>query len=135
MQDGIVEPSALGRVVPECWVQIPRHFSAAELDAFVIMPNHLHGLVLLNNRPRGVAVNAEAFQKPVAGSVPTIVRSFKSAVSARAKQAGVALSHPVWQRNYFERVLRNGRELTQAMRYILENPARWQFDVENPERT
>jgi REP-associated tyrosine transposase len=135
MRGDAVELSPIGRVVRECWVQIPRHFRHAELDAFVVMPNHLHGIVLLHRRPGRVAVEAEAFRKPVSGSVPTIVRSFKSAVSARVRDRGLALPHSVWQRNYFERVIRNGREFTQVMRYILENPARWQYDEENPDRS
>ena len=135
VRDDKVELTALGRIVQECWVAIPQHFPRAEVVAHVIMPNHVHGIVVLHARVRDKRERPEAFQKPVAGSVPTLVRSLKGAVTARAHRAGIKLPHPVWQRNYFERVLRNGKEYTDAMRYILENPMRWQSDEENPERS
>ncbi len=135
MRDDAVDLSAIGRIVQACWLKLPQRFAHAELDAYVVMPNHLHGILLLQRTPRREAGHAEAFQKPVAGSLPTIIRSFKAEVSVQVKQAGVQPSHPVWQRNYFERVLRNGKEYSAAARYILENPARWRFDHENAERS
>jgi REP element-mobilizing transposase RayT len=125
--------TALGRIVSECWISIPEHFPHAEVITHVVMPNHMHGIVVLHAGARGGREQSERFQKPVAGSLPTLVRSFKAAVTRRAKRAGLA-SHPIWQRNYFERVIRNEKEYWAAARYILENPARWNLDRENPLR-
>jgi putative transposase len=135
MRDDAVDLGAIGRIVQARWLEMPQRFAHAELDAYVVMPNHLHGILLLHRTPARDPGHAEGFQKPVAGSLPTIIRSFKAEVSARAKHAGVQPGHPVWQRNYFERVLRDGKEYSAAARYILENPARWHFDHENPERS
>ena len=129
-----VELSEIGRVVNAAWLGLSRRFAHVELGTHVIMPNHLHAILLLHRREGRGASRNEAFQKPVRGSLPTIVRSFKATASARIKESGIALSHPLWQRNYFERALRKGKEFTAATRYILENPARWQFDRENPSR-
>jgi REP element-mobilizing transposase RayT len=129
-----VELSEIGRVVNAAWRELPRRFAHVQLDAYVIMPNHLHGILLLRRRESRDRARSEAYQKPVRGSLPTIVRSFKATASGRIKEAGIQLPHPVWQRNYFERVLRTGKEVMAATRYILENPARWRFDHENPDR-
>jgi putative transposase len=133
IQDGAMELSKLGQIVAKCWEAIPKHFPHAELPAQVVMPNHLHGIVVLHPGNRQDKGRAEAFQKPVAGSIPTLVRTFKAAVTVAAGRSSVAPTHAVWQPNYFERVLRNGKEYTDAARYIAENPLRWQFDQENPE--
>jgi REP element-mobilizing transposase RayT len=68
-----------------------------------------------------------------AGSLGAIVRSFKAAATQRIRER-FNKNAPVWQRNYFERVIRDGEEFSAARRYILENPARWEWDGENPER-
>jgi putative transposase len=77
-------------------------------------------------------VNAETFAAPVAGSIPTIVRSFKSAVTRAARSAFHKPSLDVWQRNYFERVIRSDDEFRKTWQYICENAARRDFDPENP---
>ncbi len=94
--------SQLGSLVNEEWRNLPSHFTAIELDAFVVMPDHLHGIVLLSG---GVQLSL-------------VIGGFKSGVSR-------LWGAPVWQRSYFDRVLRNSRELDLARRYIEENPQRW----------
>jgi putative transposase len=101
-----------GRVVEECWREIPKHFQNVELGAYVVMPNHVHGIIVINennNRAddessarRGTIYRAptEQFGKPVSGSIPTIVRTFKSAVTRRL---GKGIQH---HRNLAEKLLR-----------------------------
>jgi REP-associated tyrosine transposase len=83
-----------GKIADECWRVIPDHFPSVELDAYVIMPNHMHGItVITNGRGTTPALRAgasvyraptqEQFQKPVAGSIPTVIRTFKAAVTRR----------------------------------------------------
>lgn len=125
-------PSPLGSIARRCWLAIPSHFSHVLTDAFVIMPNHMHGILLITGG-HGNAVplqglQREAFQAPVSGSIPTIVRSFKAAAT---RDARVYVKQPdlkLWQRGYFERVLRNDKEFSYAARYVLENPQRWHLD-------
>jgi len=137
-QEGQLELSGLGGIAQECWLAIPRHFATARVHEFVIMPNHLHGIIEI------VAVGAQhaapllggelnarspAFVKP--GSLGAMVRSFKAAVTRRSGRE-LGCNGEVWQRNYFERVLRDGKEIADAGRYILENPMMWELDEENP---
>ncbi len=136
--EGHIELSKLGETVRECWLTIPRHFAKANLHEFVIMPNHLHGIVEI------VAVGAQhaapllgkdsdarnpAFVKHA--SLGAIIRSYKGAVTRQARRE-LGWHGDVWQRNYFERVLRDGQEIAEARRYIAENPMMWELDQENP---
>jgi putative transposase len=77
--------------------------------------------------------NQEAFGKPVPHSIPTIIRSFKSAVSLRINTLRGIHGEPVWQRNYYEHIIRNESELLNIRKYILENPWKWEQDKENPQ--
>jgi REP element-mobilizing transposase RayT len=105
------------------------------LDEYIIMPNHIHLILIIDNPGRGTACRAptvERFGSPVHGSVPTIIRSFKSAVTKQINQKRDTPGMPVWQRNYFERVLRNKTELNRIRQYIINNPLQWDIDKENP---
>ena len=109
-----VHHSRIGEIVKDCWHQIPQHFPEVALDSFVIMPNHVHGIILL------VAGRVEH-----ARPLPLIVRSFKSAVSKAACRS-------IWQRNYYEHVIRDEDELNRIRDYIDDNPIMWSVDTENP---
>ncbi len=101
------------------------------------MPNHVHGVIWLVED--GTVVGGrrrrpptEAFGKPVVGSIPTIVRSFKSATTRRINALRHSPGAPFWQRNYYEHVIRTEAELGRIRRYIQENPLRWEQDAERP---
>ena len=138
--------NVLGEIVDRCWAEIPRHFFGVELPLHVVMPNHLHGILVLSQRARRAVplrfsadlafsmAGAEAFGIPVAHSIPTIVRSFKSAVTKRAREILRRPDLIVWQRGYYEHVIRDGRDFNNAWDYIRWNPQRWEFDEENPGR-
>ena len=132
--------NSLGTIVEECLVAVPLHFNNTEIPVHSIMPNHLHAIVVLRANASTVGpakasnMRAEAFAAPVIGSIPTIVRSFKSAVTRAARAAFRKPSLDVWQRNYFERVIRSDDEFRKTWQYICENPARWDFDPENPQK-
>jgi REP-associated tyrosine transposase len=150
-----VVPSALGSLVCESWVAIPHHFPQVALHEFVIMPNHIHGLIAITAQPLlgASAVPGHAMSSPpivgaqhrcalaqgatnknvTPGSLGAIVRSFKSIVARRAHKE-LGWNGPIWQRNYFERVLRDGQEFSDASRYVAENPMKWEWDRENPQR-
>ena len=74
----------------------------------------------------------EEFGKPVAHSIPTIMRAFKSASTKRINEMRGVAGFPVWQRNYYEHVIRDDGELNEIRQYITDNPARWAEDRENP---
>jgi REP element-mobilizing transposase RayT len=97
------------------------------------MPNHVHGIVAVGARHAvPLPSECERFAKPVSASLPTIIRSFKSACSKQINELGSEHPGPVWQRNYFEHLIRNEDSLSRIRQYILDNPMRWEFDRENP---
>ncbi len=109
--DGEMVRNDAGETVARSWDEIPRHFPEVELDAFVVMPNHVHGVLMLAGEP------ARAGH---ARPLHVIVGSFKSAVSRRLGS--------VWQRSYWERVVRSQDELDQIRAYIEDNPLHWPVD-------
>ncbi|MDP2673707.1 MAG: transposase [Dehalococcoidia bacterium] len=139
-------------LVEEAWDQIPDHFPNTRTDEFVVMPNHVHGIVWIVEgdgvsakqmlrRRRGVGAQHAAplpehgvrpFVLP--GSLGAIIRSFKAAVSRRINLAKDTPGQGVWQRGYYERVVRNEDELRSVREYIRLNPLKWRFDRENPLR-
>jgi len=74
----------------------------------------------------------EQFGKPVSGSFPTFIRAFKSATTKRINQLRNTQGTQIWQRNYYEHVIRNENELRKLREYILNNPEKWEIDRENP---
>jgi REP element-mobilizing transposase RayT len=142
IKNGEMHLNALGGIADECWRAIPDHFPNVELAAHVVMPNHMHGILVFNNNDvdanaststgRGTIYRAptEQFQKPVPGSLPTIVRTYKSAVTRRiGREYNIT---GIWQRNYYEHVIRNHEEWDRIHRYIEANPRSWNEDQENP---
>jgi REP element-mobilizing transposase RayT len=121
-----------GKTADECWCAIPEHFQNVEVGAYVVMPNHVHGILVINDDRRGTIYRAptEQFQKPVRGSIPTIVRTYKAAVTRRIGREQNATG--MWQRNYYEHVIRNHEDWDRIHRYIETNPSMWAEDEENP---
>src|SRR5207237_9344980 len=129
VQNGLMILNDYGRIASECWHSIPDHFAAVSLDAFVVMPDHVHGILLL----KGVPNTRAAGGRITAGSLGTIVRSFKSAVTCKINDARGTIGAKVWQRNYYEHVARQSDDLDQIRLYIASNPNRWrQNHRENP---
>jgi REP element-mobilizing transposase RayT len=116
--NGRMTLNAAGRIADQCWRDIPEHFPRAVVDEHVVMPNHVHGLLQLTATGwniKGLTARREAFGKPVAGSVPTIVRSYKAAVSK-------ALGESVWQGRFYEVRARDETARANIRRYIRDNP-------------
>jgi len=123
-----------GQIAWECWQAIPEHFDHVEPDVFVIMPNHVHGIVTIAGTVG--AQHAAPPPQPQAnvrpGSLGAIVRSYKSAVTKRINRLRDTPGVPFWQRNYWEHVIRNERSLLRIREYIQNNPARWPEDQLHP---
>ncbi len=126
-----------GQMVEDEWSRTSAVRPNVQLDAFVVMPNHIHGIICIADDGRGTARRAptvERFGHPVRGSLPTIVRAFKSATTKHVNEMRQTPGVPVWQRNYYEHVIRDEYELDHIREYIVGNPARWEEDVNNPGR-
>jgi len=135
--------NALGEIVRDEWRHTAEIRPNVGLDAFVIMPNHIHGVIVIHaDTRRGTLQRAptieqhvpttEQFGKPTSNSIPTIIRLFKSAVTKRINEMRGTPGIPVWQRNYYEHIVRNDGELNRIRKYIINNPLKWEFDHENP---
>lgn len=126
--------NAIGKIVAAEWQRTAEIRTYVHLDEYVVMPNHLHGIVMITESGRGTASRAlttEQFGQPVPGSLPTIIRAFKSATTKRVNRLRRTPGHPVWQRNYFEHVIRTDHALNRIRTYIPHNSARWHLDQYN----
>jgi REP element-mobilizing transposase RayT len=123
--DGCMQLNEVGRRVQQTWEDLPIRFSSIALDTFVVMPNHIHGII---------AIVAEG----AASSAPTlgkIMRAFKSISTIEVNRLLSRTGQPLWQRNYYEPIIRNDDGLDRIRQYILDNPVNWPEDEENPLRT
>ena len=148
--DESMRSNEIGLVVAECWEAIPQHFPHIQLDEFVVMPNHIHGIIIIERRgtacrarfwddgdDQGTACRAPTvgtFGRPIAGSLSTIIRSFKSAVTKQVNELRENRGVSVWQRNYYEHVIRDENDLCTVRQYIADNPMKWADDENSPAR-
>ncbi len=138
IKEGAMILNALGEIVQEEWLYLPKLRSNVELDQFVVMPNHFHAILFLINEIKGTASRAPTkreFGQSVSGSLSTILGVFKSGV---AKRINRLLNHNLaglWQRSFFEHIIRDEASLVRVGEYILTNPFRWELDRENLQRT
>jgi len=133
--DGETRLNDAGKMVKRCWGEIPTHFPHVELDEFIVMPNHMHGIIVICPTGRGMACRAPTqrqFAKPIAGSLSTIIGSFKSATTRQINHIRNTPGHHVWQRNYYERIIRSEEEMDRIRTYIIDNPVKWAGDEDNP---
>jgi len=148
-----MEFSTIGEIAQQFWAEIPKHFNHTYIDAYVIMPNHVHGIIVIDrphqvnrDRPPNVEMlppNVETLQcnvstrgqfmsdiSPQAGSLGAIVRSYKSAVSRWSHQNG--FEDFAWQDRFYDRIIRADGSLNCIRQYIVNNPTKWELDRHNP---
>ncbi len=135
-----------GAIVRDKWFKTAQIRPYVQLweDEFVVMPNHIHGIIWIVDN-NGIVADGDAAaggnggktappNNVVPGSIGAIVRSFKSAVTKRINELRHTPGAAVWQRNYYERIIRDERALNAIRRYIQDNPRRWHMDRENARR-
>lgn len=143
------DDDALRQIAEECWLAIPEFNPGVELDEWVVMPNHLHGIVVLLNAPtksnlptKGVLSNAPTMRdtanrfsvmSPQRGTLGLVIRKFKSAVTGKCRD--INRIDFAWQSNYYDHIVRNERELNAIRQYIANNPANWNLDHDNRANT
>ncbi len=118
-----------GLMIWDVWEGLPGHYPGVALDAFVVMPNHVHGIIVL------AAEDAEAV---AVMSLSDVVQRFKSFTTARYRQGVVEQGWPpfpgrLWQRNYYEHIIRTETAYQKIRDYIINNPATWADDQLHPE--
>ena len=133
--------SPAGEIVRSEWIALPERFSRLVLDEFVIMPNHLHGVLAFVGHAGGASpspTTGNTTTKPGGASPsPTlfeVIGAFKSISTIKVNRLLGRRGVPLWQRSYYEHVVRTGEDLRNIQRYISENPLMWSLDPENPNR-
>lgn len=140
IRDGEMRLNDLGSLAEDCWVALPEHFPNVELAEYIVMPNHVHGILVVNGQMVGARHASPLPNTPLdgrphgaaPGSVGAIMGSYKSAVSKRINLLRDTPGNAVFQRNYYEHVIRNEREHVAIAAYICGNPANWPLDTDNP---
>jgi len=160
ISDGKMKLNDPGTMVQTVWDEIETHYPVIETDEFVIMPNHIHGIIVIIGTnhagagPRACPCDAQPhkMEQPQGGqrnetghpqgiaptlSLPDVVHRFKSLTTKRyidgVKQNGwPPFPGRLWQRNYYEHIIRNENELNRIRQYIINNPVRWEMDRVNP---
>jgi REP element-mobilizing transposase RayT len=130
-----VQLSSIGEIAAKFWEEIPSHHQGIELDQWTVMPNHVHGIVIIHTVETFHGTSLPEKPKmseisPKAGSLSVIIRSYKSAVSRWAGMNGY--KDFVWQTRFYDHIIRDEKSLKNIRRYIVDNPVKWETDKENP---
>jgi REP element-mobilizing transposase RayT len=125
--DDEMKLNARGIIADKCWREIPEHFPNVGLDEFVIMPNHVHGIIILNEHCRGEVTSP--LRKPTLGKV---VAFFKYQSTKMINELNATQGNRFWQRGFYDRIIRNHKELNNIRDYIANNVLDWLSDTENP---
>jgi len=125
-----------GKIVREEWERTARVRPNVELGKYMVMPNHFHGILIFVNDDNIGATHRVAPTKNTlrSNSLGAVMAQFKSIVTKRINDMQNVSGCPIWQRNYYEHIIRGEREMDRISRYIESNPSRWKDDEENPNR-
>ena len=142
---GEMRLSAMGQIIEIEWRRLTDHFNHLELGAFVIMPNHVHGILILSTGEASAQIVsypaeirwADASPQPPIGTQPgslgAILQNLKSVSTRKINQLQCTPGAPVWQRNYYEHIIRDEADWRRIAAYIQNNPARWTDDQLHPQ--
>ena len=120
-----------GKIVDKVWNDLPNHYPNCELDEYVIMPNHFHGIIKLNERREGLTTlpNKNVKTNKINHGLPEIIRGFKTFASKTINKKKFDPEQKFrWQKSYYDKIIRNKRELDNVRRYISSNPVNWEND-------
>lgn len=126
--EGSMNLNHLGELVVSEWQRTAHIRANVEIDQFSVMPNHLHGIVVITDFGRGVSHTPSEKLRSPSQTLGAIVRGFKAATTKRINEVRQTPGAAVWQRNYYEHVLRNDDELGRIQQYVINNPLQWALD-------
>jgi REP element-mobilizing transposase RayT len=132
----------LGMIVREEWLRSQAIRPGIELDEFVIMPNHMHGIIIINETTVGTHscaslrgnTTSDVSLRRQRRSLGSIIAGFKSIATKRINVERKMPYAPVWQPRYYEHIIRNDKDLYNVREYIINNPMKWHMDAENPNK-
>ncbi len=135
--DGVMQFTPLGQCADDCWNEIPQHFPFVELGAHQVMPNHMHGVIVINKND-GEMVETQNLASlpseprnrfgPQSKNLASIIRGYKIGVTKFARANNIPF---VWQARYHDHVIRNDGEWERITKYIIANPMNWKNDEFN----
>jgi len=138
--DGRILLSPLGRIVEIVWQDLPNHYPHVKLDAFCVMPNHVHGIIVINDLDNSIGAGSDhvgaGLRSPLWGKpaptmdhgLPEIIRGFKTFSARRINEYRNTPGQAFWQRNYYDHIIRDDEEWQRLMDYLLANPSCWNTD-------
>jgi len=161
IENGEMMLNEYGKIVEECWFDLPNHYDNLRLDTFVIMPNHIHGIMIIDNNTDTVIV--ETGFKPVSTTTPQttpvpfariqpiemetgfkpvstttkrhglfeFVRALKTFSARQINKNRNSIGESVWQSRFYDRIIRNETELSNIRHYVVHNPLKWENDKLN----
>jgi putative transposase len=133
--DGVMNLSAIGDYAARCWREIPVHHPNVEIDEFIVMPNHVHGIIVLTGpEQQPVLQKREKIKRtvelasahPIRGSLGATIGSFKSVISYWCRTQGLEFG---WQARFYDRIIRGRNSLKAIREYIRKNPENWARDT------
>ena len=127
----------IGKIAEQWWLKLENKFTNTTLDYYVIMPNHIHGIIIISGGRTDVgAIHELPLQRHKIERrrmlIPKMIGYFKMNAAKYINQLHGAAGHLFWQRNYYEHIIRNENELNRIREYIRNNPLKWDLDRENP---
>ena len=124
-----------GEIIQKVWNELPRHYMNIQLGEFIVMPNHIHGIIVITDNGGNGDVGAGLKPAPTAATttmkkhgLPEIVRALKTFSAKQINKIRNIAGEKVWQRNYYEHIIRNADAHHKIAAYILDNPAKWLND-------
>jgi REP element-mobilizing transposase RayT len=135
VEDGKVRLTSIGKVADGYWQEIPMHFPSVKLDEYVVMPNHVHGIIIITNDNVETQHFASLQSKPnkfgsQSNNLASIIRGYKIGVKKWSTINGIYFA---WQPRFYEHIIRNEESLEKIRKYILNNPIKWELDEYHPE--
>lgn len=119
----VLKPTEVGKMAYQCWMDIPKHFPFVVLDVFVVMPNHIHGLIYFD-KPSYETWQTNTFG-PQSQNLGSVLRGYKIGVTKFANAHKIPFG---WQERFHDHVVRNEKEFYLIRNYILNNPNKWRED-------
>lgn len=138
VENGEMILSTFGEVARDFWVEIPEHFKGVRINEFSVMPNHVHGILIIEEKTVGNAYmhspERDACMRPLHDRtkmlLSKIIQQYKASVSRKINSLQNDF-HFQWQKSFYDHIIRNDRSLDNLRRYIINNPLKWELDIEN----
>jgi REP element-mobilizing transposase RayT len=129
IKNAAMRPNPYGKIVQQCWNDIPKHYFETNNEIFSLMPNHVHGIIIIPDDDGRSGLKPDPTNRH---TLPEIIRAFKTFSAKGINEAMHSPGTPIWQRSFYEHIIRTEKEYREIGEYIYHNPQKWDSDTENP---